>query len=92
MRLNALGTVLPEELLSEIRDAEAKLPCPFNKKLALLLALALNEGFVVFLTEAMPADFDVDSSLRSHRCEYENTICQYNAVPVREQTGSQFIE
>jgi len=74
IRLNASGKVIPEELRSEIRDAEANLPCPFNRKLALLLARALNDGFVVLLTEAMPADFDGDSSLRSHRCEYENTM------------------
>ena len=92
IRLLASGKVIPKELLSEIRDAEANLPCPFNRKLALLLAKALNDGFVVLLTEAMPADFDGDSSLRSHRCEYENTICQYDAVSVREQAGSQFID
>jgi len=90
--MNASGTVIPDDLLSEIREAESKLPCPFNRKLALLLALALNDGFVVLLTEAMSADFDGDSSMHSHRCEYENTICQYDAVPVREQAGSQFVD
>jgi hypothetical protein len=80
MRLDAAGTVIPDDLFCEIREAESKLPCPFNRKLAFLLALALNDGFVVMLTEAMPADFDGDWSIRSHRCEYEkrhNVPMQY---------------
>ncbi len=80
MRMKAAGKVVPAVLLMEILDLEKKLPCKYNRKLARLLAMAFNDGYVVLLTEAMPSDFHGDSSPRSHRCEsdkekpYVNTI------------------
>jgi hypothetical protein len=73
-------TVIPDDLIVEIRDLEKKLTCPFNRKLAHLLVLTFNDGFVVLLTELMSTDFDGDWFRLSHRCEsgkrkpYVNTI------------------
>jgi hypothetical protein len=61
------GTVVDDVVLGEIRDLETKLRCQFNRKLARLLALVLNDGYVVLLTEAMPSTFDCDWSNQSHR-------------------------
>ena len=69
--MKATGTVVPDDLLIEIRDLEKKLSYKYNRKLARLLALAFNDGFVVLLTEAMSSDFHGDWSTRSHRCESE---------------------
>ena len=50
MRMKVVGTVIPDDLIVEIRDLEKKLSCPFNRKLARLLVLTFNDGFVVLLT------------------------------------------
>ena len=78
--MNAAGTVIPDDLNIKTRDLEKKLPCKFNRLLALLLAWAFNDGFVVLLTEAMPSDFHGDCSTRSHRCEPEKTVPYVNTV------------
>ena len=81
MQMKFAGTVVDDAVPGEIRDLETKLRYQFNRKLARLLALTLNDGYVVLLTETIPATFDCDWSNQSHRCEPgKNRICQYETV------------
>ena len=69
MHTRSGGLALDDDVLGQIRDLETSLRCPFNRKLARLLALAFSQGFFILLTEAMPSQFDFDWSSKSHRCK-----------------------
>jgi hypothetical protein len=67
MRMRSGDLVFDDTVLRQIREAENSLRCPFNRKLARLMALAFSQGFFIVLTEAMPSRFDFDWSSKSHR-------------------------
>ena len=67
MRMRSGDLVFDDNVLGQIRELENSLRCPFNRKLARLLALAFSQGFFIILTEAMTSQFDFDWSSKSHR-------------------------
>jgi hypothetical protein len=45
--MKVAGTVIPDDLIVEIRDLEKKLTCPCNRKLVRLLTLTFNDDLQV---------------------------------------------